>query len=116
MKRFTKSFRYAGKGVLIALSEQRNLKVHFILAFMVILAGLYFHISEGEWYALILAIGLVLTAELINTSIENIVNLISPQHQPLAGKIKDLAAGAVLISAIVSSTVGLIIFSKYILN
>lgn len=116
MNRFTKSFRHAGKGVLVALSEQSNLKVHFIVAFIVILAGLYFHISEGEWYALILAIGLVLAAELINTSIENMVNLVSPQQQPFAGKVKDMAAGAVLISAIVSCTIGLIIFTKYVLN
>lgn len=115
MNRFLKSFQYAFKGIWLAIAEQRNLKIHICVAIVVVSAGFYFGISKGEWLAIVLAIGLVMTTELINTSIEHIVNLVSPQHQPRAGKIKDIAAGAVLVAVITSVVIGLIIFGRHLL-
>ena len=116
MNRFLKSFLYAFRGIWLAFSEQPNLKIHFGVALVVVAAGFYLGITEGEWLAIVLAIGLVMTTELVNTSIEHIVNLVSPQHLPLAGKIKDIAAGAVLVAAITSGVIGFIIFGRYLLT
>ncbi len=115
MNRFLKSFQYALRGTRFAIAEQMNLKIHSCVAIVVVTAGFYFDVTEGEWLAIVLAIGLVMTTELVNTSIEHIVNLVSPQRQPLAGKIKDISAGAVLVAAITSGVIGLIIFGRYVL-
>lgn len=115
MSRFLKSFQYAFKGIRLAITEQRNLKIQSCVAIVVVSAGFYVNVTEGEWLAIVLAIGLVMTTELINTSLENMVNLVSPQHQPLAGRIKDIAAGAALIAAITSVVIGFIIFGRYLL-
>ncbi len=114
MKRLFESFRSALNGILLGVSGQQNMKIHVTIAIMVVVVGFYFHISGGEWLAIVLCIGLVLSTELLNTALEHLVNLVSPHHQALAGKIKDVAAGAVLVLAIASSIVGLIIFSKYL--
>ena len=114
MNWFLKSFRFAWNGIRTAFAEQRNFKFHVSAALAVVAAGFIFGISEGEWIAIVLVIGFVITAELFNSSVEYIVNLISPQNQPLAGKIKDLAAGAVLVAAITAAVVGCIVFGKYL--
>ncbi len=115
MSRFLKSFQYAFKGIRFAIAEQMNLKIQSCVAIVVVSAGFYVDVTDGEWLAIVLSIGLVITTELINTSLEHLVNLISPQHQPLAGKIKDIAAGAALVAAITSVVIGFIIFGKYLL-
>lgn len=114
MKRFFSSFGYAWTGLRRAWSEQPNLRFHTVAATIVIAFAFYVQVSGGEWIALGLTIGMVITAELINTAIENLVDLISPENNPLAGKIKDVAAGAVLVSAATAIVVGCIIFAKYI--
>ncbi len=114
MNRFFKFFYFAWRGLSTAFAEQRNFKFHISAAFAVVAAGFFFGISDGDWLAIVLAIGMVFTAELINSSIEGLVNLVSPQHQPLAGKIKDIAASAVLVVAIIAAVVGCIVFGKYI--
>lgn len=92
------------------------MRIHLIVAALVVLFGLIFCISKVEWIVCLLCMGLVFGTELINTSIENIVDLVSPDHHPLAGKAKDIAAGAVLMSAIFSVIIGLIIFIPKLLN
>ena len=114
MKRLLKSFRYAFNGIASAFSEQPNLRIHGVIVALVVGAGFYFGLNESEWLAVVLAIGLVVTAELFNTSLEHMVNFVSPQRQPLAGNIKDIAAGAVLLAAITSGIVGCIVFSRYL--
>lgn len=116
MNRFMHSLGFAWKGLRTAFSEQRNLKFHFSAAFAVVAAGFYFEISLEEWMVIVLTIGFVIGAELINSSIEGLVNLVSPQHQPLAGKIKDIAAAAVFIAAITSIIIGFLVFHRYMFS
>ena len=82
----------------------------------VIGAGFYYQITQAEWLICLLLFSLVISLEIINTALEKIVNIISPKKNEQAGKIKDLAAGAVLITAIIAAICGVLIFSKYVLN
>ncbi|RYG17560.1 MAG: diacylglycerol kinase family protein [Chitinophagaceae bacterium] len=110
MNRFIGSFNYAFKGLVYAFKSQLNFKIHCVVALLVIALGFYVHLAVAEWLWIVFAIGLVMIIELINTGIEVLVDLVSPQIQPRAGAIKDLAAAAVLISAIVALVIGLCIF------
>jgi diacylglycerol kinase len=113
---FIRSFGYAIKGIGAAFHKQVNIKVHFIAALVVIGAGLMFSVSSIEWCVLLLTIGLVISLEMVNCALENLVNLVSPDYHPLAGKVKDIAAGAVLIASIIAATVGIIIFFPYFIS
>lgn len=110
MKKFLKSFVYAFAGLSYTLKTQLNFKIHCFAGFVVIMLGFYFKLSVAEWLWVILSIALVLILELLNTAIEVLVDLISPQQNIKAGLIKDVAAAAVLIAAIVALVIGLIIF------
>jgi|1_EtaG_2_1085319.scaffolds.fasta_scaffold02648_2 undecaprenol kinase/diacylglycerol kinase (ATP) len=105
-----KSFIHAFNGLKIAFKEEPNFKIHVIATIMVIAAGLYFKLSTTEWLAIIIVIGLVLLTELLNTAIENIADFISPERHEKIKMTKDIAAAAVLISAIVALVVGMLIF------
>jgi diacylglycerol kinase (ATP) len=109
-KHFGGCFKFAWKGICIFFTEEYNARIHSILAIIVIISGFYFDITKTEWAIVTICCGLVIAAEAINTAIERLVDLVSPDYHPLAGKIKDIAAGAVLICAIASAIVGLIIF------
>lgn len=111
MKKRIQSFGYAGKGILFVFGSEPNMKIHAAVAILVVFAGFYFQISAFEWIACLVCFGLVFTAEMLNTAIENIVDLASPTQHELAGRAKDIAAGAVLICAVISAIVGLIIFA-----
>jgi diacylglycerol kinase len=113
MSRFLKSFQFAFKGVAVAFKEQLNLKIHAMATLLVFGLGFYFKITTTEWLVLLLTTSLIIGLELINTAIEYIVDLVSPEQNPLAGKIKDVAAGAVLTVAIGALVIGIVIFSKY---
>jgi diacylglycerol kinase len=115
MKPFFRSFSYALQGLRLAWAGT-NFRVQTGAAMVVIAAGIFFEIQPYEWLVIVLITGLVLSAEVLNSSIEHIVNFISPDIHPLAGKIKDLAAGAVLVLAITSIVIGLIIFVPYIIR
>lgn len=115
MPSFINSLTYALNGLKTALKE-KHIKVHLVAAILVTLAGFYFHITQTEWLICILLFGLVISLEIVNTAIEHFVNLVSPQQNPLAGKIKDLSAAAVLVSAIMAFIAGCLIFGKYILD
>jgi diacylglycerol kinase (ATP) len=110
MNKRVKSFGYAGKGIRSVFRSEANMKIHIIVATLVLICGFLFKISLTEWMLCLLCFGLVLGAEMMNTSIENVVNLVSPDQNPLAGKAKDAAAGAVLICAVFSAIIGLLIF------
>ena len=116
MKKFLRSFVYAAKGIKSVISSETNMKVHTGISVFVIIMGFAFHISTVEWLACILCIGLVFTVEIFNTSIETLVDLVSPQKHHLAGKTKDIAAGAVLVAAIMSVAVGIIIFLPKVIH
>jgi diacylglycerol kinase len=105
-----KSFTHAFNGLKILLREEHNARIHLLAAILVVIAGVVLKISTIEWIAIVFAIGFVITTEIINSSIENIADFISPAKHEKIKKIKDLAAAGVLISAVTSLIVGLIIF------
>ena len=105
-----KSVGYAFKGAILLLKTEASIKIQCVLALLVTAAGFFFNISSIEWIVQILAIGLVMSIEGINTAIEEIANFIHPEHHIKIGLIKDIAAGAVFIAAIFASIVGLIIY------
>lgn len=114
VRKFVDSFRYAWRGVMTVFAEERNMQVHGVIAAAAVILGFYYHITPGEWIAVSLCIGLVFVLEIINTAIERLVDLVRPDYDPLAGKVKDVAAGAVLVGAIVAIVIGVIIFGKYV--
>jgi len=110
MRKRLLSFGYAFRGICVVFGTEANMKIHIVIALLVLLCGVVFSISITEWMFCLVCIGLVFGAEMFNTAIENVVDLASPEQHPLAGKAKDIAAGAVLICAIISVIVGLLIF------
>lgn len=109
-KRLTNSFKYAFQGILQAYVGEQNLKIHTVIAVLVIIFGFILKISYMEWLVCLVLIGLVLMAEFFNTSIEYLVDLASPEVHPLAKATKDTASAGVLMMAIISAIIGLIIF------
>ncbi|GAB6138332.1 diacylglycerol kinase [Halanaerobaculum tunisiense] len=105
-----KSFNYAVVGIVEVLKEERNMKFHFGLGGLVLLTGLLFDISKVELLVLFMTITLVIFAEMINTAIEALGDLISQDFHPQLKMIKDVAAGAVLVTAINAFIIGYIIF------
>lgn len=95
--------------------SQPNARVHLAIAMAVAVAGFYFRISNSEWVAIVICIALVLALEAVNTALEYLTDLASPDVHPLAGKAKDVAAAAVLVGAIGAATAGAIIFLPKIL-
>jgi len=110
------SFYYAFKGLADVVRSQANMRIHLLAAAVALFAASFFNISSGEWLALILTIGLVLSAEAMNTAIEYLTDLVSPTQHPLAGKAKDAAAAAVLLSAFIAVVVAGIIFIPHIVR
>lgn len=104
-----RSFRHAFTGLRF-LMEENNARFHVFAAVIVLLAGFYLNLSAIEWTIIITQIGLVLAVETLNTAIEKLCDFVSPEYHQLIGKIKDLAAAAVLIMSIVAVIVGIIIF------
>ena len=111
-----KSFYYAIKGLAEAFSTQVNFKIHCLAAVIVLTTGYLTGISFTEWAILLLCIGLVMITELINTALEYLVNMVSPKYNEIAGKVKDIGAGAVLVAAIVSILIGTIILLPKIIK
>ncbi|MBN2272792.1 MAG: diacylglycerol kinase family protein [Bacteroidales bacterium] len=105
-----KSFYYAFRGLGSAFRQEHNLWIHTLAALVAVTAGFILGISLYEWMVIALVIGGVFVAELFNSAIESLVDLISPDFNKKAGMIKDMAAGAVLISAVTALVAGLIIF------
>jgi len=110
IKKRIRSFKYAFNGLRILIKEEHNSRIHLVAAIVAIGAGFFFEISKLEFVTVALAIGLVITSEIINSAIENISDFISPEKHDLIKKIKDLSAAGVLISAITAFVIGLIIF------
>ena len=116
LKQRLKSFKHAFNGLRILLKEEHNARIHLIAAICVIVAGFGFQVSNYEWIALIFAIGLVFGLELINSSIENMADFVSPEKHDKIKKIKDLSAAAVLLGAVTALIIGLIIFVPKIID
>lgn len=109
-KKILNSFKYAFEGFFTALKRERNLKIHIIIMILVIIAGFILNISQIEWIICIILFGLVISAELVNTAIEVIVDMITPYKDKKAKIAKDVAASSVLVLAVASAIIGLIIF------
>lgn len=109
-KRLINSFKFAFSGIVQAYIGEQNLKIHTVIAGIVIGGGFLFKISYVEWLACLILIGLVLMAEFFNTALEYVVDLASPEIHPLAKAAKDTASAGVLMMAIISFIIGIIIF------
>ncbi|HEY4692670.1 MAG TPA: diacylglycerol kinase family protein [Bellilinea sp.] len=113
MRNFTRgrlfSFKYAFSGLRYVVRSQRNAWIHAAITIGVLILAVLLKISLVEWGILLLAIGLVWTAEIFNTALEALVDLASPNTHPLAKIAKDTSAAAVLFSAIISVLIGLVI-------
>ena len=105
------SLEFALTGILTAFKEERNMRKHAVTALVVILAGFVFQVSRIEWLFLLMSIFLVVAFEIINSAIENVVDLASHYHfSMLAKKAKDMAAGAVLVVSLLAAVIGVLIF------
>jgi diacylglycerol kinase (ATP) len=111
-----KSFSHAFRGIKVLVMTQHNAWVHVFFMLLAVVLGFYFCISLYEWLSLIIVIGMVLTAEAFNTAMEFDMDLTSPEYHPFARDTKDVAAGAVLISATTAFVVGLVIFIPKIIS
>lgn len=114
MRKLIKSFTYAFEGIVHAFRREQNFQIHTLSSVMVILLGAFLEITKIDWIILFMLIGGMLCLELINTAIERVVDLVSPDFHPLAKAAKDTSAGAVFVFAITSIIVGLFIFCPYI--
>jgi diacylglycerol kinase (ATP) len=110
MKKFLKGFYFAFNGIKYSFKTQLNFRIHGLLAFIALLLSYFLQIAPNEWLWIIAAIALVLIVELINTAIETLVDLVSPEFNVKAGLIKDISAAAVLMAAIFAFLIGFIIF------
>ena len=110
ISRRIRSFGYAFRGIFFAFKTQHNIWIHSLAVVLVAAAGFIVKLNLLEWGLVVLAMGLVLVSEMINTAVEWLVDWVSPDYSEKAGLIKDVAAGAVLIAAIISVIIGVIIF------
>jgi len=111
-----RSFQHALRGIAELLHSQHNARIHAFATVCVVAVGLFLDVSALEWCALILAVVAVWAAEALNTALEFICDVASPEFHPLVKKSKDIAAGGVLLSAIGAAAVGLVIFGPRLLS
>ena len=116
IKSLVNSFGYAFQGIWSSFRTERNMKIHVFIMILVVLLGIFLHISVTEWMICIILFALVIGAELFNTAIEAVMDMISLEKSSQAKLAKDVSAGAVLVFAIASIIVGLIIFVPKIID
>lgn len=107
-----KSFLNAFKGFFYCIKNERNIRIHIVVAIFMLTFSIFFKLSSVEYAVLIISIGLVIFCEIINTALEALVNLSSPSYDSLAKIAKDVAAGGVFLSAVVAVFVGICLFAK----
>lgn len=108
------SFGFAIAGLLYALKTEGNMRVHFVATILVISFGFGAGVTPIEWIALVGAVGLVWMAELLNTALELICDLVEPNRSENVRRIKDIAAGAVLAAALAAAVIGALVFWPYV--
>ena len=116
IKKFINSFNYPIKGLKYAYRNEQNLAVDVGIAILVLIAGFIFKLDTTEWVVVVFTIGAVLSLELVNSSIEAAVDLVTEEYHPLAKVAKDTSAAAVFVIAIVAVIVGLIIFLPKVIS
>lgn len=109
-KRLGRSFKAAFEGIKATYVKEQNIKIHTVIAILVLIFGFILEISYAEWLVCLVLIGFVLMAEFFNTAIEYVVDLASPNIHPLAKAAKDTASAGVLMMAILSAIIGCVIF------
>ncbi|MEG1573894.1 MAG: diacylglycerol kinase family protein [Bacteroidales bacterium] len=114
IKKRIHSFRYAFNGLSLFLKQEHNARIHVIASVFVVVVGFICRLSTLEWLFIVIAIGLVFAAEIFNTALEAICDLVHPSYHDKVKKIKDLAAGTVLVCAFVALCIGLIIFIPHL--
>ena len=112
IKKLLKSFKYAFSGIVTAIKNEQNMRIHFVVGNLIIPFAYFFGISKAEWAMLVLAIGFVFFAELINTAIESLADAVTKENNEYIKCAKDVAAGAVVISAITAICVGIALFGN----
>jgi len=108
------SFGYAIEGFLYVCKTQRNMQIHVVASFIVLFLGAVLSITSGEWMVVLLLIAGMFSLKLMNTAVEKVVDLVSPEYHILAKHAKDAAAAAVLVYACFAVLIGGIIFLKYL--
>lgn len=116
LQKQARSFRNAFRGIVVAIQQETHCKIHLLATIAVIVLGILLHIALNEWIVIFICIAMVWCLELINTAIENIVDIVSPERQERARNIKDIAAGAVLFAAICSVIIACLIFIPKIIS
>lgn len=116
LKRRIQSFRWAFRGMADLVRTQPHFRIHLGAALATLLTGWLLGLPASEWLAILLCIGLVLTAEAFNSALEKLSDAVAPAQHPLVGMAKDMAAAAVLISSILAATVGLLVFLPRLLD
>ncbi len=112
--RLLKSFQYAFEGIVFTVKTQRNMKIHVFATILVVFVSIWLQITSRDWVIILSTVTFVLVAEMINTAIEKMVDLITEKPHPYAKIAKDVAAGAVFLAASLSVIVGILIFYPYI--
>ena len=112
LRELGKSFSYAMRGFLYCIKNERNMRIHIVLAVLVFAFSIFFKLSRLEYILLVLVVGMVLLCEIINTAIEALVNLSSPAYNSLAKVAKDVAAGAVFVSSLLAVLISFFMFFK----
>ncbi len=115
-KTLGQSFKNAFNGIYQAMVSERNLRIHTVATAFVIIAGIILGLDTMRWIFLVLAIGLVLISELLNTSLEKLTDMVTSEYSEEARKVKDISAAAVLISAVLSVIVGLLVFYRPLMD
>ena len=105
-----KSFTYAFNGLRVLFKEEHNSRIHLFATICVVVAGVLLKLSVLEWVAVAFAIGLVFCGEIFNSAIEDLSDVVCPEHDERIKKVKDLSAAAVLVNAITAAVVGLLVF------
>jgi undecaprenol kinase len=113
--KYSETFKFALEGIRVSIKNEKNIRFHLLISVFVIVFAIIFNLSQTEWIFILIAIAGMIVVEMINTAIERVVDLVTDQYHPLAGQAKDIAAGAVLIYAILSVIIGMIIFIPKIL-
>lgn len=111
-----RSFNHAFEGIMYAARTQQNMRIHLVVALLVVLASLFLRLDRSYIVALVVVIAVVLALELVNTAVEAIVDLLTVTHHPLAKTAKDAAAGAVLVASLAAVLVGYLIFYQGLIN
>ncbi len=110
------SFKNALNGIYQAVLSEKNMRIHVGATVLVVLGGILLSLDTIRWVLLTIAIGFVLVSELINTSLEKLTDMVTSEYSETAGKVKDIAAAAVLVSAVLSVIVGLLVFYQPLMN